>query len=503
MKKALILPALLVLAACGSETPQQHLDRAQAAFKAEDYRTARKELGEAVSAAPEDARILDLLARVQLRLGDGEGAQATLARLEAAGGKGLEIARMKADAALLRGQAREALSLLGNDGHPEAWRIRASALLANKDEAGALEAYRKGLAAGGDARLVRDYARFLLDSQDIAGAEAQLADLRRRSPDALDTLMLAGDIDAQANRWDGALAAYKRAQSLYPTRPEPLLAQADAADQQGKLDEAEALVARATDVAPDSGDVLRMRIQIAAERGDWEKVRSTLAPRESSLEPRSPEGLAYAEALLRLGRAEQARAIYAKALLLSPQNPFARLMLAEAQLATGDAATAYATVKPLADSAMAGPRELELAEKAARAAGDPAADTLKARLQSGDLRRTQQVAAAGQAAMARGDWSAAIAAYQQVSSYQSDADVLKRLAFAASQAGRNAEAIGFADKALALQPSNADMIHMAGLVRFRAGTDRDKAVAYLEQALRADPANRLFRNDLARAQVAG
>jgi hypothetical protein len=31
------------------------------------------------------------------------------------------------------------------------------------------------------------------------------------------------------------------------------------------------------------------------------------------------------------------------------------------------------------------------------------------------------------------------------------------------------------------------MIHMAGLVRFRAGTDRDKAVAYLEQGLRADP----------------
>ncbi|QCI95104.1 tetratricopeptide repeat protein [Novosphingobium sp. EMRT-2] len=501
MKKALILPALLVLAACGSETPQQHLDRAQAAFKAEDYRTARKELGEAVSAAPEDARILDLLARVQLRLGDGEGAQATLARLEAAGAKGPEIARMKADAALLRGQTNEALSLLANDGHPEAWRIRASALLANRDEAGALEAYRKGLAAGGDARLVRDYARFLLDSQDIAGAEAQLADLRRRSPDALDTLMLAGDIDAQANRWGGALAAYKRAQSLYPTRPEPLLAQADAADQQGKLDEAEALVARANDVAPESGDVLRMRIQIAAERGDWEKVRSTLAPRESSLEPRSPEGLAYAEALLRLGRAEQARAIYAKALLLSPQNPFARLMLAEAQLATGDAATAYATVKPLADSAMAGPRELELAEKAARAAGNPAADTLKARLQSGDLRRTQQLAATGQAAMARGDWDAAIAAYQQVSGYQADAEVLKRLAFAASQAGRNADAIGFADKALALQPSNADMIHLAGLVRFRAGTDRDKAVTYLEQALRADPANRLFRNDLARAKA--
>ncbi|KAJ8135396.1 hypothetical protein OY671_011391, partial [Metschnikowia pulcherrima] len=93
--------------------------------------------------------------------------------------------------------------------------------------------------------------------------------------------------------------------------------------------------------------------------------------------------------------------------------------------------------------------------------------------------------------------------YQQASGYQSDADMWKRSAFAASQAGRNAEAIGFADKASASQPSNADMIHMAGSVRFRAGTDRDKAVAYLEQALRADPANRSFRNDLARAQVAG
>ena len=103
--------------------------------------------------------------------------------------------------------------------------------------------------------------------------------------------------------------------------------------------------------------------------------------------------------------------------------------------------------------------------------------------------------------MARGDWNAAIATYRQVSGYQTDAEVLKRLAFAASQAGRNADAIGFADKALALQPSNPDMIHLAGLVRFRAGTDRDKAVTYLEQALRADPANRLFRNDLARAKA--
>ncbi|MFX8945968.1 tetratricopeptide repeat protein, partial [Acinetobacter baumannii] len=77
---------------------------------------------------------------------------------------------------------------------------------------------------------------------------------------------------------------------------------------------------------------------------------------------------------------EQARAIFAQALLLSPQNPYSRLMLAEAQLATGDAATALRTIRPLSDSVLAGPREIDLALRAAQAAEDPSATALAARL---------------------------------------------------------------------------------------------------------------------------
>jgi Tfp pilus assembly protein PilF len=99
--------------------------------------------------------------------------------------------------------------------------------------------------------------------------------------------------------------------------------------------------------------------------------------------------MTYAEALLRLGHPEQARAMFAQALLLSPQNPYARLMLAEAQLAVGDAASALRTVRPLSDSVLAGPRELELALNAAKSAADPAAASIAARLQSPQLKLNQ------------------------------------------------------------------------------------------------------------------
>jgi hypothetical protein len=40
-------------------------------------------------------------------------------------------------------------------------------------------------------------------------------------------------------------------------------------------------------------------------------VRQLLAPHEVDLDPRTPNGLTYAEALLRLGHPEQARVMFA------------------------------------------------------------------------------------------------------------------------------------------------------------------------------------------------
>jgi hypothetical protein len=45
------------------------------------------------------------------------------------------------------------------------------------------------------------------------------------------------------------------------------------------------------------------------------------------------------------------------------------------------------------------------------------------------------------------------------------------------------------------------MLHMAGLARLNAGQEQDAAQRLLQRAADADPANRLFRADLARAQA--
>lgn len=501
----LAMPPLALLAAC-SPDPAAHAARARAAFGAQDYATVRVEALAALDSgklpADQGRALLRMLARAQLRLGDGDGAQATLARLEEAGETGSDMTRMRAEAALLRGLPRQTLSLLGRSHDVDAWRLRAAAQQALGDSAKALEAFRAGMAAGGNFELARDYARFLIAAEDFAGAQGALAMMQRWQPDGIDTLMVEGQLRVREGQLDAATHAYDRAIAKYPRRIEPLIERANLADMQNQLDRAIDLIGKAAVLAPGDPRVLDLQVQFASEKGDWEKVRQLLGPHEIDLDPRTPNGLTYAEALLRLDHPEQARVMFARALLLSPQNPYSRMMLAEAQLATGDAATALRTIRPLSDSLLAGQRELDLALRAARAAGDPMADTLAARLQSAQLKRDEGLAGAAQAAMARRDWPAAIAAYSALLGDGSDAEVLKRLAVACSNAGRHAEAIAYADRALLISPRDPDMLHMAGLARLNAGQDLDTARRLLARASEADPANRLFRADLARGEVA-
>lgn len=363
MKKSLLLAALLLTAACSRADPAALYGEAKAAFAAEDYGTARSGLLAALDADGADQNMLLLLAQAQLRLGDGDGAAASLARLKGAGAQAREVPWLKAEAALLRGQPEEALASLGDDADPEAWRLRAAAHAALEDSPAALAAMQKGLAAGGNYALLHDYAVYLMAAQDYAGAGEALGKMRKLGPARLDTLMLGGDLAVSQDQFESARRAYQAAKTKFPARSEPLTALATLAELQGKLDEAIALVEQAAKISPRSPQVEALRVQFAAEQGDWEKVRTMLAGQESTLEPRSANGMSYAEALLRLGHAEQARAMFAKALSLSPQNPFARLMLAEAELETGDAASALRTIQPLSNSVMADTRALELASK--------------------------------------------------------------------------------------------------------------------------------------------
>lgn len=495
---ALILSALLLgLSGCG-ETPAERLAQAQEAFAREDYRAARVTLSAALREQPANLAMLTLLVRTQLRMSDPEGAEKSLAQLAGKLPAG-EHAQLRAELLLLKGRATDALSAVDpRDRSPTAWRLRAAAWLAAGAEDRAADAFVQGMAAGPDVRLAADYARYLLQSARAGDAVAVHRKMRGFAPDAFETVVLEGDLAAAQGRTGAAAAAFRRASERYPARPEPLLALARQLQAAGKLDEAMALVERADDVAGESPEVIETYVQLLAAKGDWAKVRSTLLADEAGLDPNSPQGLTYGEALLRLGQPEQARTLFARAHLMRPDDAYVGFMLGEAQLATNDPLAAWRTLRPLSQSLLAPETLIRTAAKAAEAVDAPEAAALRARLEPTRLHRHMAAVDKAKGAMSRQDWRVAITALQAIPGGGNDPEILSGLALASSRLGEHAQAIGFADRALAQQRGEGSYLHMAGWTRLQAG-DASAARPYFQQAVEANPRDEEFRRDLQRA----
>jgi len=505
LKSRLVLALLpgVLLAACG-EASEDHLAGARSAFAAEDFPTARRQ---AIAGLGEDAGnrdLLHILVRSLLRMHDPEGAESAVGRLKRQGAKGPEIRRYEAEIMILRGRTKDALAALTGDSSADAWRLRAAAMLYDGDTDTALSMFQKGMAAGPDARLVADYAQFLIDGSELAGARKAIARLERLAPDGYRTMMLTGRLAERKADYAAALAAYRKAAKRLPGRFEPLLAQASILDMTGKIGEAGKMVDKAAALAPGAPEVRSMRLQLLSEKGEWAKIRQMLQQVDWSLDPRSADGMTYGEALLNLGHPEQARAMFQRTVLLSPENRYAQLMLARSQLASGDPDEAYYTMEPLLEGVLVAPEEVELALQAAQAAGwsDDAA-TLKARLASPVFKRQVALARQAEGASMTGNWEKAREAYRALLDTASDPEILKRLAFACSKSGANAEAIAYADRALAANPDDISLVYIAGKVRLNARTDLARAAQYFEKALAEEPRNLSFRAALQQARAGG
>jgi len=502
LRMTLPLVALGSLAGCG-DSPDALFEKAKASFAAEDYNSARLQVATALKDEPNNTAMLELLVESQLRMGDPDGAEGAIGRLERAGGSsGPALNLMKAQVALLRGKPAQAIKLAAGNADPEAWLVRAQAHLALDENAKAVEAFTQGLEAGGELRLAEAYARFLLQGNDIPGTTRVYQRMVKLDPKAYETMVLAGDLAAAQGKTEQAIKAFTAISEAYPERAAPLLALANQYDALGKVDEAIAAVRKAEAIAPDSAAVQDLKIQLWAEKGEWTRIRDALQGREADLVPGSGLQMKYAEALLRLGHGEQARLLFNRAVLALPGNPYARMMLGEAQLATGDNAGAWQTLKPLAIGTLARPEVLERAAKAARAVGAPEAAALEARLQPERVKASMALIEKGQGAVVRQDWPTVLAVYGKLAQQGEDAEVFKYLALAHSRLGHGPDALRYADRASALAPNNPDYLYLAGVVRLDAGSDLVGARRYLEAASSIDPDNALILRALNKAKAA-
>ncbi|MBH0113110.1 tetratricopeptide repeat protein [Novosphingobium sp. YJ-S2-02] len=495
------LVALAGLAAC-SKSPEELYAKAQADFAAQDYQAARLEVASALRDDPGNRAMLDLLIRAHLRLGDPDGAQGAIERFERAGGPARELAVYKASVALMRGRAQEALALLGDDRSAPGWVVRAEAKLALGDEEGAVEAFEQGLDAGGDVHLAEGYARYRLLSGDVDGAAAIYKRMQAMDAKAYETMVLGADIFAAKGKPAEAAKAFEAVTAAFPQKLPPLLALANQYDMLGKVDAAMEVIEKAQKLAPGNGAVEDLRIQLLAEKGEWEKIRLAMQGQESRLEPGSGTQMKYAEALLRLGKAEEARLLFKRAVLALPGNPYAQLMLGEAELEAGNAAQAWQTLEPLAMGTLADDEEIEAGMRAARAAGAPEAKALAARLDPAKRKAEVALVDEGQAALMQQDWSKVRDVYAQLLTRGEDGEVLRRLAMASAALGDHDAAIGYADRALGRARDNPEFLFMAGMVRLEAGRDLASARRLIESAARADPGNAEIARALEKANAA-
>ncbi len=299
------------LAAC-SLPGTDPVDEAQAAFEAQDYITAQELAQQALVTDADDTGALELLARIQLAMGQGGDVLATLERLEVLGTQRADLALLEAEGHLQTGDAQQALALVGNDQTAEAWRLRALAAAMQGGVTQAQQAFSEGRTAGGPRdRLLAAEASFHLSQGNIAAAREAVRLAQEVAPDRIETLFVSARLaEAQADHVE-ALSNYLKIIEIAPMDRPALLAAIGASERAGLGDATRHLIEYGAQTRPLDREFVYQQARVEAWDGRWEAVRERLQAYEAELVDHDSARLLYAEALLQLGQVETARAIAA------------------------------------------------------------------------------------------------------------------------------------------------------------------------------------------------
>lgn len=334
------------------------------ALLAEDNPTAARDAAlAAVRSDPNSAEAHLALARAQLQLEDGIGAEAEVRRAVEAGWDARATPHLIAHALLLQGQTERAIDEAEKTDprfRPYGLRIRARALTALGNLAGANGALTEAARiAPRDAAVWTDLARFRFTAGDLTGAIQ--ASLRALALDAgnIDALVLRGELVRTQYGLVAALPWFESALKRDPYYHDALIEYAATLGDAGRTLDMLAATRRALAARPGSPQALYLQSVLAARAGNYELARGLLE-RTGGMGG-MPGALLLGGTLdLEEGDNEQAIEKLRQLVGMQPMNLTARKLLAVALLRTDAARNAIDILAPVAARGDADPYVLTL-----------------------------------------------------------------------------------------------------------------------------------------------
>ena len=353
-----------MLAGC-APSPAERMTRAQKAMTEHRYSQARPDFQAILKEDPGNRASQVALVRIFIAQENPNTAMELLDRMAGSGPLPPEARLLRGEVLLMLGRYDDALKIVTRDDSAEAWRIRAIARTGLAQTEQAALAFESGKhAAGPRSRLLADYAHHRLAQGDLTGARALARQAARADMSNLAALLVNGDIAMGSRQYRKALGWYSKAVRTHPENRPALFGRIAALAEMKRFDEVRKLVTAAREAAPQDTELLYMDARLAAERKDWDMARSLLQPYETSLDTMPQANTLYAEALMHLDQAEQARTRLSSQLLREPENRRVRMLLGEVKLAVDDPEGALETLAPVAEWPDASKKELALFAKA-------------------------------------------------------------------------------------------------------------------------------------------
>jgi cellulose synthase operon protein C len=315
-------------------------------FFSGNMRAARIEAMNAVKADPQWGLARAMLARTQIALGDGPGAEAELNRAVKAGMSLAQLTHLGAHAALMQGDAPRALILSRRPvkspiSEAYARRIEAAALAATGEMDAAANAYDAAVATNPDSSMLwTDISRFRLRQGNVGGAGTAAARAVELDPANVEALILSGQLvrgqygliaslewfdralsvdpnnlvalgelaatHGDSGRYGEMLRITRRILAIDPVNPRALYLQAVMAARAGQYEVARTLVYKIGDRMGDVAGMQLLKGVLALEAGAWEQAKLALEPLQWNQRSNLVARRLYGLALLKSGETKQA-----------------------------------------------------------------------------------------------------------------------------------------------------------------------------------------------------